>query len=149
MRIGQIYRKTPQAVKGMTVRQIFTICADYNVPALPFIDQYGDVTGQIRLSHLLRESYLPDFATDVAHLMGNQLDSAMLEPEKLKNALDHTIDDYVENNIPVLTTETSLFKAMAILEKYHVNYFFVTDEKEYAGIVTTVDIARKLLKVAG
>ena len=145
MKLNNILIPTAIATPGMLVRDVFTECVRAQVPALPYRDENGELAGRISIRHTMKCSCLPDFMVEMAHVLGNQL-SCVDDPEgKAMDLLCHSVNEYVMPDLYSLTTDTTVFKTLAIMEKHNSSYVFIVDDGDYKGVVTSLAIARRMV----
>ena len=145
MKLKNILIPTAIATPGMLVKDVFTECVRAQVPAIPFRDENGELTGRVSIRHTMKCTCLPDFMVEMAHVLGNQL-SCVEDPEgKAMEVLCHTVDEYVLPSMYSLITDTTVIKALAIMEKHNSSYVFIVDDGIYKGVVTSLAIARRMV----
>lgn len=145
MKLDQLAKITPVAVSGMTVRQFFEICLEYEIPGIPFADSSGQIIGRLSLRHIVKTNFIPQYASHVAHLMGDEDKPHMLNDEHVESCLQLDVDDFVLLDVPSQHSISPLFAAMARMEKYNTSYLFVIDDMQYLGLVTRFDVVKALL----
>jgi CBS domain-containing protein len=145
MKLENILIPTGVATPGMLIRDAFTECVRAQVPAIPFRDDKGELTGRVSVRDTMKKSCLPDYLVEMAYVLGNQLSCIENAEEKAREVLCQPIDEYVMPRMYSLTTDITVIKALAIMEKHNSNYVFIVDDGVYRGIVTTQAIARRML----
>ena len=83
----------------------------------------------------------------MAGAVGDQTDRLDMSERKVLKSLALPIDDFVLENIPVVSPHSSLVKALAIMEAYNTHYIFLVENGQYAGVVTRMVIANRMLEV--
>ena len=132
----------------MTVRQVFQICVEADVPGIPFQSSDGLIVGKVSIRHILKESCIPDFMVRNAHLLGDHISHLVLSEAQVARVLVLSADDYVLSKIAVATSSTPLSKALAIMEEMDTTYLFVIDAGVYKGIVSVMGIAQAMMSHA-
>ena len=145
MKLENIIIPTKVATPGMLVRDVFTECVRAQVPAIPFQNEKEELIGRVSIRHTLKTSCLPDYVVEMAHVLGNQSTCVDDPVGRAKEVLCHTIDEYVLPRFYSLTTETSVLKALAIMEQHNCNYVFIVDNGIYRGVVTSLAIAQRMV----
>ncbi|MEN8214202.1 MAG: CBS domain-containing protein [Pseudomonadota bacterium] len=147
MKLTGILIPTTFAREGMKVRDVFTICLEAGVPALPYINSKGKRRGYISLAGIMHHGCLPNYMVELANVLGNHLSCFDDARTKIRDLMEHPIEHYIEKPLRSITSETPVVKAVAILEKYDSNYLFVYDGDNYRGVVTAEGIAQRMLEI--
>lgn len=147
MKLEQILIPTSVATPGMLMRDVFTECIRAQVPAIPFRNDQGVMTGRIGLRDTMKRSCLPEYMIEMAHVLGNQLSCTDNSEQKAHEVLCHTVDDYVQPDLMSLTSSSTVIKTLAIMVKYDTTYVFIVDDGEYKGVVTTLAIAQRMIEL--
>lgn len=147
MKLKSILIPTVFAREGMKARDIFTICVEAGVPALPYLNSKGERRGFVSISGIMHHGCLPNYMVELAMVLGDQLSCIKDARTKVKELMEHPIEPYVDKPLHPITSETPIIKAMAILEKYHSSFLFVFDGDEYRGVITSQGIAQRMLEI--
>lgn len=147
MKLEQILIHTSVATPGMLMRDVFTECVRAQVPAIPFRNEQGVMTGRIGLRDTMKRSCLPEYMIEMAHVLGDQLSCTDNAEQKAHEVLCHTVDDYVQPDLRSLTSSSTVIKTLAIMVKYDTTYVFVVDDGVYKGVVTTLAIAQRMIEL--
>jgi hypothetical protein len=147
MKLKKILIPTTFAREGMKVREVFSICVETGVPALPYLNSKGERRGFVSLAGIMHHGCLPNYMVELATVLGDQLSCVKDARTKVKELMDHSIDGYVDKPLHSITSETPIIKAMAILEKFHSSFLFVFDGEEYRGVITAQGIAQRMLEI--
>jgi len=131
--------------KGMTVRDFFEECARCNVAGLPYVNDQGKVVGRISIRDVYKHMAIPDHLIRVAHMLGDQTDRLDLPEMKVMETLALPVETYLLENIPSVSPQSSIVKALAIMEMFNTSYIFLIEEGEYKGVVTRMVIAHRML----
>lgn len=145
MKLENILIPTGIATPGMLVRDVFTECVRAQVPAIPFRDDKGELTGRVSVRNTLKKSCLPEYLVEMAYVLGNQLSCIVNAEEKARDVLCQPVDEYVMPRMYSLSTDITVIKALAIMEKHNSNYLFIVDDGVYRGVVTSLAIARRMV----
>lgn len=145
MKLENILIPTGVATPGMLIRDVFTECVRAQVPAIPFRDENGVLTGRVSLRDTMKRSCLPEYLVEMAYVLGNQLSCIEDAEEKAREVLCQQVDKYVMPRLYSLTTDITVIKALAVMEKHNSNYAFIMDDGVYKGVVTTLAIARRMI----
>ena len=140
---------TAVAVPGMSVADLFAECARVQMPGLPFRDQWGHITGKASIRHILKTTCLPDFLVKHSHMLGDGIEHLRLPEHRCGEILHRVVDDFILPDPSVVTSNSPVAKALAIMEQDDTTYLFVVDGDEYHGAVSIMSLARHLLQQAG
>jgi CBS domain-containing protein len=78
--------------------------------------------------------------------MGDQTDRLDLSEGKILEALALPVETYLLENIPSVSPNSVIVKALAIMEAHNSHYVFLIENGEYKGVVTRMVIAERMLK---
>jgi predicted transcriptional regulator len=148
MKLEHLSISTGVMRKGMTLRDFFEECARCNVPGLPYTDDQERVVGRISIRDVYKRVAIPDHLIQVAHVMGDHTDKIDLPEMKVLEMLALPVEDYVLGNIPSVSPQSSIVKALAIMEMFNTSYVFLIENGEYNGVVTRMVIAHRMLLCA-
>ncbi len=147
MKLKKILIPTTFAREGMKVREIFKICVEAGVPALPYLNSKGERRGFVSLAGIMHHGCLPNYMVELAMVLGDQLSCVQDASTKVRELMDDSIETYVDKPLHSITSETPIIKAMAILEKFHSSFLFVFDGEEYRGVITAQGIAQRMIEI--
>lgn len=147
MRLLDIIVPTGVARAGMTVRAVFEECVKHNVPGIPYCDHDGQVIGRVSIRHTLKQTCIPRYMVNAAHLLGDSLMHLSIPEVLAREILDMPVDPFLLENIASVTPESPVVKALAIMEQYNSGYIFLIDRGVYKGIVTRMGIAALMLQI--
>ena len=138
---------TAIAVPGMTVRELFRECIRADVPGIPFRNARGEIIGKASMRYVMRESCIPEFMIRHAQLLGERVDALAMPEEKARRMLDKHVEEFVLPDYAVITPNSSMTKALAVMEKHDTTYLFLVDEHhQYHGTISVMHIASRLLE---
>lgn len=147
MNLDPIVIPTKVARPGMHVNEVFAECIRANIPAIPFCDAQGCITGRVTLKNILKKSCLPEYMIELARVLGDQL-SCMEDMEgKAKQLMHNPIDPYTQDPHISLAADSPAVKALALMEQADTSYIFVVDEGRYKGVVTIQGLARMMTQL--
>lgn len=132
--------------KGMTVRHFFEEAVRSNVPGLPYADENGRIAGRISVRHVFKKVAVPSSYVRLADAMGDQTNRLDMSEKRILRALSRPVETYLLENIPSVSPESSLIKALTIMEAYNTHYIFLIEDGAYMGVVTRMVIANRLLE---
>lgn len=138
--------KTGVARSGMTIGEFFEECVRHNVPGLPFCDKEGRVLGRVSIRHTFKTTCIPQYVVDAAHLLGDDLQNVAINAPLSERVLGLLVDDFVLEDMAIITSASPIMKALAVMERYNTGYIFLIDKGVYEGIVTRMGVAELLLK---
>ncbi|MGD8311812.1 MAG: CBS domain-containing protein [Gammaproteobacteria bacterium] len=130
---------------GMIVREFFEECVRCNVPGLPYVDDQDRVVGRISIRDVYKHMAIPDHLVKVAHVLGDHTDKLDLPEMKVVETLALPVESYLLENIPGVSPQSSIVKALAIMEMFNTSYIFLLENGEYRGLVTRMVIAHRML----
>jgi predicted transcriptional regulator len=131
--------------KGMTLRDFFEECVRCNVPGLPYVDDQNRIVGRISIRDVYKHMAIPDHLIKVAHLLGDRTDKLDLPEMKVSETLALPVETFLLENIPSVSPQSSIVKALAIMEMFNTSYIFLIENGEYKGLVTRMVIAHRML----
>ena len=131
--------------KGMTLRDFFEECVRCNVPGLPYVDERDRITGRISIRDVYKHMAIPDHLIKVADLLGDRTDQLDLPEMKVSETLSLPVETFLLENIPSVSPQSSIVKALAIMELYNTSYIFLIEGGAYCGLVTRMVIAHRML----
>lgn len=144
MKLESILIPTRVATQGMTVGVVFAECIHAGIPGIPFCDGQGRIIGRVTLKNILKTSCLPEYMVELADVLGDQ-HSCMEDIEgRAKELMHQYVDPYVLETHLSLPSDSSIVKALALMEQNDTSYIFVVDEGRYRGVVTIQGLARML-----
>ena len=147
MNLDPIVMPTKVAKPGMIVSEVFAECIRANIPAIPFCDAQGRITGRVTLKNILKKACLPEYIIELARILGDQL-SCMGDMEaKAKQLMNNPVDPYILEPHISLTSDSPAVKALALMEKHDTSYIFVVDEGRYKGVITIQGLARMITQL--
>lgn len=132
--------------KGMTLRDFFAEVARCNVPGLPYVDDNDQIIGRISVRDVYKHIAVPDGVIGLADAMGDQTDRLDLSEKRVLEAFSSPVDTYVLENIPYVSPNSAIVKALALMEAHNTHYIFLIENKEYKGVVTRMVIANRMLE---
>jgi len=131
---------------GLTVLDFLEEATQRRVPGLPFADEQGRIIGRISVRDVYKSVAVPDNLINFAGAIGDLTDQLDLTDEQISKLMASPVEDFLLEKMPKVTPHSSAVKALAIMEAHNSNYVFCFDESEYKGIVTRLDLTRKMLK---
>ena len=131
--------------EGMSLRHFFEEAVRCNVPGLPFVDKDGHIIGRISIRDVFKRIAVPSSYLRLAGAMGDQTNRLDMSEQKILEALDRPVENYLLENTPSVSPASSLIKALAIMEAYNTHYIFLIEDEKYMGVVTRMVIAERLL----
>ncbi len=132
--------------KGMTLKEFFQEAERCNVPGLPFVDDQDQIVGRVSVRDVYKHIAIPDHVVGLADAMGDQTDRLDLSDRRILEAFASPVENYVLENIPTVSPNSSIAKALAIMEAYNTHYIFLIENGEYEGVVTRMVIAKRMLE---
>ncbi len=135
------------ATAGMPIIEAVQHCLNAGLPGIPFCDAQGKVTGKISLKHLLVSTCVPKDISNYAHLISDNAVSMSTGNalEKLTPLMQAPVEDFVLTDFVYAASDTPLYKALALMDKYNTGYFFVLKEGRYMGSLTMHLLSQHML----
>jgi len=146
MRLIKGIVETPVARPGMRVGEALRICVDKGVPGIPYVDASGRIRGRFSVRHIFLNSSIPGDLIKGAHLIGHAAAHLDLSRDHCGEVFSRRIDEQILGNIASLSSEATITKAMALMEKFNSSYLFVIDDGQYRGVVTRLRLTGVLLE---
>ena len=145
MRLQRLAVMTKVMRKGMTLRDFLNEAIRTNVPGLPYVDEHDHITGRISVRDVFKRIALHDGYVRLADAMGDQTDRLNMSEKRILKTLASPVEKYLLENIPTVSPDSAIVKALAIMEAYNTHYIFLIEEGAYAGVVTRMVIAECML----
>ncbi len=147
MKIENIIIPTGTARPGMKVREGFRECLRCGVPGIPFVNETGQVAGIFSIRETLRRACIPEIMVNYADLLGDTTSCVEIPEQHVRQLLELALDGFVREEHVDVSLDTTVVKAVALMEKHSLNYLFVHDDGKYVGVVTIWSIARRMLEL--
>jgi predicted transcriptional regulator len=135
------------ADSGTTVRELFEECARANLPGLPFCDDQGQIVGRVTLKNVLKQSCLPEYMVELAHVLGERFSHMEDMCTDIIHLLDKPVTPFVQQPHLSLESDSTAVKALAMMEQSDTSYILVVDQGHYLGTVTIHSLANTLVAV--
>lgn len=145
MKLEHLSISTGVLRKGMTLREFFEESVRCNVPGLPYVDYQGKVVGRLSIRDVYKRMAVPDYLLRVADGLGDLSDKIDLPDMKVREALALPVETYLLENMPSVSAQSSIVKALAIMELHNSSYIFLIEDGDYKGLVTRMLIAKRML----
>jgi CBS domain-containing protein len=146
MKLERLAVMTEVMRKGMTLRDFFQEAARCNVPGLPYVDDQNRIVGRISIRDVYKHIAVPDSYVGVADAIGDQTDRLDLSEKKILKAFALPVETYVLKNIPSVSPNSAIVKALVLMEAHNTHYIFLIEDGEYRGVVTRMVIANRMLE---
>jgi len=147
MKLQNIAVPTKIMHRGMTIFDFFEEALSRRVPGLPYANEKGQIVGRISVRNIYKKLAVPDNVLIIADMLGDLSDK--LDPPEIKIAelMASPVEGYLLDEIPTVSSVSSAVKAFALMEVHNSSYIFLIDDGEYKGVVTRMDLARRMLEV--
>jgi len=146
MKLERLATMTGFMRHGMTLRDFFQEAVRCNVPGLPYVDENDQIVGRISIRDVYKRIAVPDSLLRVADAMGDQTNHLDLPEMKVLEIMASPVENYLLEKIPSVSPRSSIVKALALMEVHNSSYIFLIEDGEYAGVVTRMIIARRMLE---
>ena len=137
---------TAIATPGMTVDALFRECSEKGVPGIPFRDVTGQFKGKASIHHVLKQTCVPDYLIKHASLLDDGDSSLNIPLEKASEVLSLAVDPFVLADSAVIGPESSVAKALAVMDLHHTTYLFVMDGDNYLGCISIMGMAECVIR---
>jgi len=131
---------------GMTLYDYFTEAVRCNVPGLPYVDAQGRIVGRISTRDVYKRIEVPDSILRVADAMGDDTDRLDLSEMKVLEAMEMPVEDFLLEDVPTVSPQSTVVKALALMEVHNTSYIFLVENGDYSGVVTRMVITRRMLE---
>ena len=146
MKLERLAIMTGYMRKGMTLRDFFNEAVRCKVPGLPFVDEQDRIVGRISVRDVYKRIAVPDGVLRIADAMGDQTDRLDLPEIKVIEALRSPVESFLLENMPAVSPQSTVVKALALMEVHNTSYIFLIENGVYSGVVTRMEIAQRMLK---
>ncbi len=146
MKVERLAIMTEVMRAGITIRDFFKEAVRCNVPGLPYVNDQGQISGRISIRDVYKHIAVPDSFIRLADAMGDQTDKLDLPEIKVREALALPVETFLLENIPSVSPNSAIVKALALMEEHNTSYIFLIENGEYKGVVTRMVIARRMLE---
>jgi CIC family chloride channel protein len=142
MKVKDYMQKQPKTVtRDLTLREAASLFALGDVVGLPVVDD-GSVVGLVTRSDMLR-LFIPEYM-DLIDNVSFIEDFGVLEPESFFGMEGRLflVEDVMRDEIPQISPDSSLLKAVVVMEKNNEDLLVVTEKTQILGILTRADVCR-------
>lgn len=145
MKLANLSVETGVMRDGMTLRDFFQEATSRNVPGLPYVDDQDQIIGRVSIRDIYKRIAVPDNLLSLADAMGDAVTNLDIPEIQVMGILHQPVSDYLLGNMPSVSPNSSIVKALALMEVHNTNYIFLIENGDYQGIVTRMVIARRML----
>lgn len=146
MKLEHICIPTKIMQKGMLLRDFFEEVADKRVPGLPYADESGKIIGRISLRDVYKKMAVPDHLLRIADALGDKTDNLDMSEMKVLETMDLPVETYLLENVQTVSPQSSVVKALSLMERHNTSYLFLMDNEEYIGVISRMVIALRMLQ---
>ncbi|MCP3671413.1 MAG: CBS domain-containing protein [Gammaproteobacteria bacterium] len=146
MELSKYIIQTEVARPGMTFGSALRECVDKGVPGIPYVDSNEVVVGRFSIRNAFLHMSIPGDIVKGAHLLGDTITHMSIVDLGATELLASPIDSMIMSSIVHLNPASPALKALALMEKYHTNYLFLMEDREYLGVITRLGIAKLILE---
>ena len=142
MKVREYMQKDPKTVtRDLTLREAASLFALKDVVGLPVVADRA-VVGLVTRSDMLK-LFIPEYM-DLIDNVSFIEDFGVLEPESFFGMEGRLflVEDVMRAEIPQISPDSSLLKAVVVMEKNNEDLLVVTENGEIMGILTRADICR-------
>ncbi|MCB5245562.1 MAG: CBS domain-containing protein, partial [Candidatus Cloacimonetes bacterium] len=142
--VADLMVKNPVCVTPDTLlSKLDSLMNEHNISCIPVVDNEGRYLGEISILDVLKVG-MPDYLMmidDVAFLRSYEPLESLFEKEELVYA-----EEIMQKNTRVLSSDASIVETVYHMIKDNKRYFCVVDKEYLVGIITAMDIFRKVIK---
>jgi len=131
---------------GMTLYDFFTEAVRSNVPGLPYVDAQDRIVGRISVRDVYKKIEVSDSVLRLADAMGDNTDRLDLTEMKVLEAMEMPIENFLLEDVPLVSPQSTVIKALALMEVHNTSYIFLVEDGRYSGVVTRMVITRRMLE---
>ena len=131
---------------GMTLFDFFSEAVRCNVPGLPYIDEQDRIVGRISIRDAYKRFAIPDNILRIADAMGDNTDRLDLPGMKVLETMEMPVETYLLKDVPTVSPQSTVVKALSLMEVHNTSYIFLVEQGSYYGVVTRMVIARRMLE---
>lgn len=146
MILAELIVPTTVASPETSVEELFRECSRKNVPGIPFRDKSGRITGKASVRNVLKKTCIPDYLIKHASLLGDRTPNLNIPLEKARQVLSLKVQPFVLADLAIIGPESSVAKALAVMERHDTTYLFVFDDDNYLGCISTMGIGETLVR---
>jgi predicted transcriptional regulator len=142
MKVRDYMQRTPRTVtRDLTLREAASLFALGDVVGLPVVED-GTVVGLVTRSDMLK-LFIPEYM-DLIDNVSFIEDFGVLEPESFFGMEGRLllVEDVMRDRVPDISPDSSLLKAVVVMEKNNEDLLVVTEKNRIMGILTRADICR-------
>jgi CBS domain-containing protein len=103
------------------------------------------MAGRISVRDVYKRIAVPDNILGLADAMGDKTDRLDLSERRVLRAFARPVERYLLDKIANVSPQSSMVKALAIMEAHNTHYIFLIENGEYKGVVTRMVIANRML----
>ncbi|HQH47427.1 MAG TPA: PTS sugar transporter subunit IIA [Candidatus Syntrophosphaera thermopropionivorans] len=142
--VSDLMVKNPICVTPDTLlSKVDSLMNVHNISCIPVVDNEGRYLGEINILNILKVG-MPDYLMmidNVAFLRSYEPLESLFEKEEIVKA-----GEIMQKNTRVLSSDASIVETVYHMLKDNKRYFCVVDNGRLVGIITAMDIFRKVIK---
>ncbi len=146
MKLENISIPTGVMQQGMNLRDFFEEALRCSVPGLPYVNENEQITGRISLRDVYKKIVIPESLLPYIDMLGDNTDNLDVPELDVIKKMALPIEDFVLDDIPSVSSRSSIVKALTLMEVHNSSYIFLIDEGVYKGVVTRMVVARRMLR---
>ena len=78
--------------------------------------------------------------------MGDNTDRLDLPGMKVLETMEMPVETYLLKDVPTVSPQSTVVKALSLMEVHNTSYIFLVEQGSYYGVVTRMVIARRMLE---
>lgn len=142
MKVRDHMEKNPRTItRDLTLREAASLFALEEVVGLPVVED-GTVVGLVTRRDMLR-LFVPDYMDLIDNISFIE-DFGVLEPESFFGMEGRLflVEDVMRDDVPQISQDSSLLKAVVLMEKNNEDLLVVAEDNQIMGVLTRADICQ-------
>lgn len=126
-----------------TLRELNALMNTHNIAGFPVVDEHNRFLGEVNILNLLKVG-VPDYMLmleNLAFLQSYEPLERIFEQEE-----NLCVQDFMETDVVTLNSTASIIEAVYEMILQRKRYFSVVDQGQLKGVITAMDIFRKVIK---
>jgi CBS domain-containing protein len=142
--VADLMVKNPVCIQSDdTLSKINSLMNEFNISLVPVVDENGNYVGEVDILNVLKVG-MPDYLMmidDITFLRSYEPLESLFEKEEIVKA-----GEIMQKNARVLSPTTSIVETVYYMIKENKRHFCIVDKEYLVGIITAMDIFRKVIK---
>ncbi len=141
------------------IREAVELIEDYHVSSVPVVNEAGEVVGMLSSADIARSEHVEagrlrdeSGAWDLANPVGDAAEEELTEDEEFSSKEDYspgmlgrqTVGDWMTPRVLSVPPDATLREICELMAREGVHRVLVLDRQRLAGIISTMDVVRRL-----